>query len=178
MSKKIVRSKKTATFLTGRLTQINSMVTRLEKEVEKTVGLIRKQGTRSADRLAKRFDKVINQLGAGEFRHIATVKTEEIRKDLLRVSEDVAKGLRSLDIPFDRSIFIKVRSQVTETLSRLNSFKIVTNAKEVLGTAKNQVLSALEVPTTSDIATLTRKLDALERKLKVVSQSQKAKRAA
>src|SRR5262249_12972106 len=77
--------------------QVNSVINRLEQEVEGLVKKIVKQGEKSRRELRKNFDDLISKLKAGEFMAIAAETREEVEREVRRLAEDVISLVKEVE---------------------------------------------------------------------------------
>lgn len=126
--------------------KINTFWQSFEGEVDKALKTARKQGKKSALTIRKRVDSLIDQVGANDIGRKAIQKSEELGKEVL--------------------------NNLSSTLTRLQDSEVVEYARIKANGTRNQVLSALNIPSNDEVAKLTRKLSALEKKLSTIQKHQ------
>ncbi len=170
----VVKNKKAAqNFLAERLHQANGIVSKFEKEVEKAIKSVRTQGKRSTKKIMKSFDEIIDRLGAGDIKNMAVEKTDELRKEIVKISDEIVSTIRGIELGFDRTMFKTIRQSLTGLVQKVQDLEIVEFAKGKVADTKNQVLTFLHIPSLADLDTLARKVVSLERKLGLVASHER-----
>lgn len=114
----------------------------------------------------KKWDEIIKLFGTKDFRNLASEMKAEWAHDFKKV----VKNLKKIDLETinHHPAVENVRENIGQAIHRVQDLEIVEYAKSKVEDTKNQVLSALDIPSKGEVATLTRKLVALEKKFKTV----------
>lgn len=139
--------------LTGGLSLINSLWQNVEGELDKALKTARQQGKKSAQTLRKTVDGLITNINTEELRRKALRTGGELRKEFKKISNGVRTQIKS------------VESVIEEGIDRIQDLEVVEYAKVKMNDTREQVLSALQIPSNSELEQLTRKLTILEKKL-------------
>ncbi len=138
-----------------------------EQGLEGVMKVANQNGTKTKEHLIKNFDELIDQLGAIELKEKALEKTEGLRKELKKKSKKVVKELKKKDWNFvDPHIIDDVKENISTAVSQVNTAEFFEHAKDRVLSTKKHVLGMLDIPTQTDINTLTRKVASLEKKLR------------
>ena len=119
----------------------------------------------------RNIDEIIETLNATELRDLAMEKKAEWTKEIKKICKDVVKNFKNLDAHLaDNALLDSVKENLNEALNRVTHSDVLENAMTKVADTKNQVFSILNIPTQTDIETLTRKVVVLEKKLKTISK--------
>ena len=119
----------------------------------------------------RNIDEIIETLNATELRDLAMEKKAEWTKEIKKIFKDVVKNFKNLDAHLaDNALLDSVKENLNEALNRVTHSDVLENAMTKVADTKNQVFSILNIPTQTDIETLTRKVVVLEKKLKTISK--------
>jgi hypothetical protein len=166
--------KKVQSFFVDSLNQVNGIINKFEKEVEKAIRNVRSKGKKSTKTIIKSFDEIIDRLGAGDIKNLAVEKTDELKKEIAKLSEDIVENIRNIELNLDASVFKNIRQGLNSLLQKVQDLEIVEFAKGKVADTKNQFLTLLRIPSLADLDSLSRKVISLERKLGVVEQHGKS----
>lgn len=158
------------TFLTDRMGKVNSVLEKLEREVEKTVERIRQRGEKSSKVLKKNFDEVVERISSSEFYAIATEKTGEISKEIRQLADEVIEKVRSFDLRLGNGLFKDVRANVDQIVEKLQATELVEKAKDSAVHTRDRVLHILSIPSREDVTDLSRRVVSLEKKVQAISR--------
>lgn len=158
------------TFLTNRIGKINSVIGKLEREVEKTVERIRVRGEKSSRVLKKNFDEVIEKISSSEFYALAQEKTGELSKEVRHLADEVIEKVRGFDLRVGNGLFREVRANLDQIVEKLQSTEIMEKAKDSAVHTRDRVLHILSIPSRDDVTDLSRRVVSLEKKVHAISR--------
>lgn len=154
--------------------QINSVLNRLEHEVEGLVKKIVKQGGKSRKELRKNFDDLISKLKAGEFLTIAAETREEVEREVRRLAEDILSLVKEVETIPGRlgveGIYRDARRNLGNLVDQLSDSGFIHRAKSTLNQTRKEVLSLLSIPTQDEVEKLEKKIVSLEKRLSTLSR--------
>lgn len=157
-------------YFAVRLSKVNNVINRFEKEVEKAVKRVTAQGKKSSESVIKIFDEVVSSLGANDLRSKAIEKKDEVISEIRRLSDEIVDSIREFEFNFDASFFNRVRQILLDSVRTLQNSEILEIAKGKVTDGKNQIFSYLQIASQAEVDSLSRKVISLEKKLKVVSK--------
>lgn len=156
------------------LSFINSFLQNVEGEVGKALQNARQQGKKSAKTLRRTVDEIIGNGGTAAIRRKALAKGGELKKEFKKFSNEVITQIKSVENAIEDGVLDnvvdKIKGNFTSTVSKLQDLEVVEYAKVKMNDTKKQVLSALEIPSNTELESLTRKLSALEKKLNTLKR--------
>jgi len=165
--RKINRAKKSTPPLQASLEGFGEMFLKLEGELERTVRTVRKHGRQSGEMVMKNLDYLFETIGASEFKDKAVEKTEELTQEL----KNLVGNIKDMDINLvENPVVDAIKDNVSSALSRVQDLEVVEMAKEKVVDTKNQFFSLLNIPSQVDVDNLSRKIVALEKKVKSISK--------
>lgn len=138
---------------TGGLHLINNLWQNVEGEFDKALKTARHQGKKSARTLKDTVDGLITNINTEELRKKALRTGGELKKEFQKISDGVRTQIKS------------VESVIEDGIDRIQDLEVVEYAKVKMNDTREQVLSALQIPSHSELEQLTHKLAILEKKL-------------
>lgn len=161
-------------FFSQKFSQVNRVLTKLEAELEKALGQIKKQSDKSSKALKKNLDEIIDKLGASDIYSKASEKTEGLTKEVRRLADEVVAKVKKIDLTRTSDVLKDVRGNLDQLVQKLSQAELVEHAKEKAASTRNQVLHILNVPTKTEVDSLTKKVGNLEKKIKILSNRAEA----
>jgi hypothetical protein len=153
---------------------INSFLQNVEGEVGKAIRTARQQSKKSAKNIRRTVDELIGNGGTAAIRRKAIAKGGELKKEFKKFSDGVITQIKSVENVIEDGVIDnvvdKIRGNFTSTVNKLQDLEVVEYAKVKMNDTKKQVLSALEIPSHSELERLTRKLSVLEKKLNTIKR--------
>lgn len=138
---------------TGGMNFIGHLWQNVEGELDKALKTARQRGGKSAETLRKTVDGLI-----------AGVDTEKLRRKALRTGGELKKEFEKISNGM-RTQIKSVESAIEEGIERIQDLEVVEYAKVKMNDTREQVLSALQIPSNTELTQLTHKLAILEKKL-------------
>lgn len=167
--------KGTDQFLLGRIAVINKVLGKLEKEVEKALNKFVKQGEKSSHILKKNFDEILDKISSSDLYSKANEKKDELVQDIRKVADEVVAKVKNFDVRAAKTFLKEARANIDEMVVKIQSADFVEKAKDKVISTRDQVLSALNIPSQRAINDLQTKVTKLEKKIKTLSdKSEKA----
>ena len=119
--------------------------------------------------MMKNFDGLIESLGAADIKNKAVEKTDELTQEMKKL----VKSFKKLDLNqlAENPVIENIMGNVNAALSRVQDLEVIEYAKEKVTDTKNQFLTLFNIPSQVDVDNLTRKLVALEKKVKTMSKN-------
>jgi len=174
ISRSVSRRKSQTKFVKTKLTQVNKILEKLELEVQKTLKKFRKNSEKSSKLLRENFDEIIERIGVADFYTIASEKTEEIRFELKRLTDDIVDRVKGFDLSTASPLTSEIRSSFEQVIDKVQSLEWVEIAKDTAVNTRKQFLNVFSLPSRDDVAQLNRKVIYLEKKVKTLSKRKKA----
>lgn len=137
---------------------LSNLISNGKGEVGRAVKTARQQGKKTAKNFRKTVDGIIANAGVTEIRRKAVDVLSQIRVE--NVIEDGAI----------ENVVGMIRDNVSSTVNKLQDLEVVEYAKVKMKDTREQVMSALQIPSHADVEQLTRKLAALEKKLNTIKR--------
>jgi uncharacterized protein YoxC len=163
------RAKKdTHKYLNDRLATINIVLERLESEVERAVGRIRKKSEQSSKVIKNNIDEVLERVGHVEIISRVTSKTEEMRKEVKRLADDVILKVKKMNLDVANSLVSDIRTGIDEFFEKVRDLDIVEKAKDKATSTRLSLMGSLSIPTDADVRRLSRKVGSLEKKIRII----------
>ena len=154
--------KKNSTFM-ERVPGLNLILDSVDLDIEKALRQARRQGKRSVATLRKRVDGLMTNINTNELLE----RGEGLRKEIERITRGVKNQIED---GVWENVIDRIRDNVTATVDAIQDLEVVELAKEKVQGTKNTVFSALNIPSSSDIRSLSRKVVALEKKLDAIKK--------
>lgn len=121
----------------------------------------------------KTLDEVMTSLGAGDIKTRAFEKTDAWTREMKRLVRNFKKlDLNLADLPLVENL----KDNVATALTRMQGLEVVAYARDKVAETKNQVFGLLNIPSQEDVDHLTRKVVALEKKVRSMSRQRSAAR--
>lgn len=132
------------------------LLLRLEKEAEKVVARLRLQAERSSRELKKTVKELVRQIQKGGL------------PDLGGRAAEVLHRAREIEFgSFNRDKLIReAKKNLGDLVESLQSTDLFARAKDRAEQTKDHVLNVLSIPSQTEVAKLSRKIDALETRMK------------
>ncbi len=157
-----------------RVEQINSVINRLELEIEGLVKKLVKQGERSRKELRRNFDDLIARLGAKDLIALASETRDDVEREVRRLAEEVLDLVKEIERVPARinlgGLITDARRSFEDVVDHLNDNDLIQRAKQTLNQTKKEVLSLLSIPTQDEVVKLERKIVTLEKRLSNLSR--------
>jgi hypothetical protein len=154
---------------------LNHFIQNVEGELDRALKTARQQSRRSANTLKKRVDGLMENMGVNDLRKKAAETSTGLRKEIERFSTGVLKQIRTVEHKIEDGmiddIVDKLKDNVSSTVTKLQDMEVVEFARHKMMDTREQVLSALQIPSNSDLEQLTRKLSVLEKKLNALRKN-------
>ncbi|EKD41429.1 MAG: hypothetical protein ACD_73C00723G0002 [uncultured bacterium] len=165
----MVTKKTQKNYFSQKLGKVNQVLGKLEGEIEKKLNQIKKQSEKSSKLIKKNFDEIVDKIGAAEIYSKASEKTEGLTKEVKKVADEIVAKIKKIDLSKTQDILNDVRTNIDQLVNKLSQAEVVEQAKEKAVSTRNQVLHILNVPTKTEVDSLTKKVGSLEKKIKVLS---------
>lgn len=116
----------------------------------------------------KNLDEIMDSIGAADIKNRAVEKTDELTKEMKKL----VKNFKKLDLNnlAENPVIENIMDNVNAAISRVQDLEVIEYAKEKVTDTKNQFFTLLNIPSQVDVDNLTRKLVALEKKIKTISK--------
>jgi hypothetical protein len=169
--KKTVNGKGT---LTGGLNLINNLWQNVEGELDKAFKTARHQGKKSTATLLKTVDDLVNNINATEIRRRAAATGSELKREFKKISNGVMSQIKTVETALEdgalNDVVDKIKNNLSATVDKISDMEVLEYAKVRMQDTREQVFSALQIPSHDDVAALTRKLATLEKKLNALKR--------
>ncbi len=171
-SKKV--SKTNVEFLKLRLNKVNSILGRLEDEVEGIFKRLVKKGESSSKEIRKNFDEILKRVRKISFYSKAQTKTGNLEREVRKLADEVISKLKSLEIApsgFSAKKILKdTRKNIESFVSKFEKNEWVEKAKNTAQNTRVNLLSVLNIPSQAEVEKLEKKIHNLEKRLHHISQ--------
>jgi len=156
-------------YFTQKMGQVNQVLGKLEKDIEKALTQIKKQREKSSKVIKKNLDEVIDKISGSDIYSKASERTQGLSKEVRRLADELVGQVKKIDFSKTQDVFSDVRENVDQLVNKLGQAEFVEQAKDKAANTRNQVLHILNVPTKTEVDSLTKKVGNLEKKIKVLS---------
>lgn len=118
-----------------------------------------------------KLEQLFSGLNSQEIKTLATEKSTEIRKEVKKFVKGLKKfDLSSITALADNAVVESLRDNLNMAIDRVQDLEVMEYAKGKVADTKNTVLSVLNVPSQVEVDNLTRKMVALEKKVKAMGR--------
>ncbi|MFO1518629.1 MAG: hypothetical protein U1F57_03030 [bacterium] len=156
-------------FLKSRLDKINTVLNRVEGEVESLVKRLVRQGERSSRDLRRQFDEVLKKIKKNDLYTKAQEKTGDLEREFRRLADDVVSKVKGLEIGpsgFTAKKLIKdARKSLDGFVNLVEKSDLLSLAKNKAESTRNEILSFFSIPSQTDVEKLEKKIQSLEKRL-------------
>ena len=157
-------------FFKERLNRINSVIGKLETEVEKAVEKFMKRGEKSSRVLKKNFDEILEKISGLGIYSKATEKTEEITKEIRRIADEVVSKVKGFDLKAANNLIREIRENIDQLVEKVQANGFIEIAKGKAISTRDQVLNVLKIPSQKEVDDLSRKVVNLEKKVRTLTK--------
>ncbi|MBF0491249.1 MAG: YtxH domain-containing protein [Deltaproteobacteria bacterium] len=165
---------KSKDFLNFRIKEINSIMSRLEQEVEDIFKKLVQKGEKSSKGLRKNFDDILGKVKKLGIYTKAQEKTEDFEKEIRRLADDIVEKVKGLEIKpgnFNAKRIIKdARKGIEGFVQVVEKSDLVSVARHKAQDTKNGILSVLKIPSQKEVEKLEGRIKNLERRIQNLSQ--------
>ena len=160
-------------FLRQRMEKLNTVLTRVEGEVESLVKRLVRQGERSSRDLRKNFDDVLKRFKKLDFYTKAQEKTEDFEREIRRLADDVVSKVKGLEIGpsgFTAKKLLKdARKSFNTFVNQVERSDFLALARSKAEDTRDGILSILRIPSQTEVERLEKKIVTLEKRLQNLS---------
>ncbi|OGQ06678.1 MAG: hypothetical protein A3G32_05485 [Deltaproteobacteria bacterium RIFCSPLOWO2_12_FULL_40_28] len=154
-------------FLKDRLGKINEVIAKLEGEVEKALGHLKKRSEKSSKLIKKNFDEIVGK-----------ISSTELSKEVKKVADEILANIKKVDLDAARGLINEVRGSVDELVQKFQSYGLLEKAVDAAQNTRRQVFKLFSIPSKDEVDELNRKVNSLERKIKTLSHKKEEVAAA
>ncbi|MBI2067777.1 MAG: hypothetical protein HYW02_07905 [Deltaproteobacteria bacterium] len=150
------------------LENLTDLLTRLEKEAEKVVHQLRLLAEQTSEELRTSIRGLVSQIRHDGLYSVASEKTENLRElvdDVIERAREIQSGTFSKDF-----LIQEARKNLEDLVERFQASELVLRARSTARQTKRQLLTALSIPSESDVEHLSRKIAHLEDRIKKLSR--------
>ncbi|HLD43929.1 MAG TPA: hypothetical protein VJC18_00720, partial [bacterium] len=95
--------------------------------------------------------------------------TDKWAREFKKRSHEVVENVKNIDL-IDQQIIDHMKDNIANAVDRVSNSDVLDRAKEKVLTTKQQLLSALDLPTQQDIKDLAGKIVSLEKKVRTIGK--------
>lgn len=165
---------KSKDFLNSRIKEINSIMGRLEQEVEDVFKKLVQKGEKSSKNLRKNFDGILAKVKKFGIYTQAQETTEDIEKEIRRLADDIVSKVKGLEIKpgsFNAKRMIKeARKGIENFVQVVEKSDLVSVARHKARDTKNGILSVLKIPSQKEVEKLEDRIKNLEKRIQNLSR--------
>ncbi|EKD51555.1 MAG: hypothetical protein ACD_62C00230G0001 [uncultured bacterium] len=123
----------------------------------------------SKESLLKNLDSFLTRFDAEDLKELARKKTDKWAREFKKRSHEVVENVKNIDL-IDQQIIDHMKDNIANAVDRVSNSDVLDRAKEKVLTTKQQLLSALDLPTQQDIKDLAGKIVSLEKKVRTIGK--------
>ena len=173
-SKTVKRNQaKARDFLKDRMESLNTILSRLEVEVEILLKKLVRKGERSSRDLRRNFDEVFKKVKKFDLYAKAQEKTEDWEKEIRRLADDVVSKVKNLEIGPSgftaKRLLSDARKSLDSFVKTFEKSDFFSLAKTKAESTRNGILSFLSIPSHTEVEKLEKKVQSLEKRLQNLS---------
>ncbi|OVE81633.1 hypothetical protein BVY03_03260 [bacterium K02(2017)] len=115
------------------------------------------------------IEELLSSIGSKDFKKKATKTKKEISKEFKKI----VKNIKTIDIDQINSPvnLAQIKDNLNQAINKVQDLEILEFAKGKVNNTKNQVFSALNIPSQVEFDVLSRKLGSLEKKFRAIQKN-------